>query len=133
MSDLEELTKFVEQYESTYRGANLEPFQFVERYDLNSGMPCPPLAAKRGIYAIFSDEQLLYIGKSSAKKKAIWHRIVDHFRLGMKTKPTAKWSATPTHFVAWAVPDDSFFEASALEEFLIDRMKDKLPDNRVGK
>lgn len=51
----------------------------------------------------------------------------------MKTKPTKKWSLPPTHFVGWAVPRESFFEASALEEFLIDVMRDSLPDNKVGK
>jgi hypothetical protein len=39
------------------------------------------------------------------------------------------WTKEPTHFVAWGIPDESFFEASALEEFLIDRLQNELPDN----
>jgi len=133
MADFEKLNALVAEYQKTYRAANLHPFEFIEPYELDSNEPCPVNAAKRGVYAIFSGDELIYIGKSSSPNRAIWHRIVDHFQFNYNKPRKTKWSKEPTHFVGWAVPDESFFEASALEEYLIYKLKSELPDNVIGK
>ena len=130
MAKLNDLMDLVRDYESKIRHPDLERYTFIDKFDLRAKDPvCPVDAARSGVYAIFSDEDLIYIGKSSAHNKAIWHRIVDHI---FSTKKSVWWSEA-THFVAWAVPDESRFEASALEEFLIYRLKKELPNNRLGK
>ncbi|MDW3058299.1 hypothetical protein [Vibrio sp. 1978] len=130
MARLDDLIELVDEYQVRFRHPDMMPFTFVPEFDLNVIDPvCPVNAAKKGVYVIFCGERVIYIGKSSAQKKAIWHRIVDHIYSSKKSK----WSDQATHFVAWAVPDETFFEASALEEFLIYRLKSELPNNRIGK
>jgi hypothetical protein len=53
----------------------------------------------------------------------------DHFIIPADlsyTRAKGVWFKEPTHFVAWAIPDESFFEASALEEYLIYKQKGKV-------
>lgn len=135
MKAKEKLFELISYYQNKYRAKDLPEFEFVEQYDFGCQRPCPPLAARQGVYAIFSGEELLYIGKASSPKSAIWHRIYQHIEfdndfnyVGTRNK---SWSKKPTHFIGWAVPKESFFEASALEEFLIHALRDGLPDNRI--
>lgn len=130
MAKLNDIMDLVREYEFKIRHPDLEPFTFIDKFDLKVKDPvCPVDAARSGVYAIFSGEDLIYIGKSSSRKKAIWHRIVNHIFSSKKSV----WYSEATHFVGWAVPDESPFEASALEEFLISRFKKDLPNNRIGK
>ncbi|HAU8295564.1 TPA: hypothetical protein I7152_22120 [Vibrio vulnificus] len=133
MANLEQLRALVSEFEGKYRGLNLEPFQYVEPYVLGCKLFWPEvMTTHRGVYAIFHNDELLYIGKVTGKTRVLCHRMNDYFIIrddfsyeGSKDQ----WSKEPTHFVAWGVPHDSFFEASALEEFLIDRLQNDLPDN----
>ena len=136
MATFQDVETLVKEFEGRYRGNNLPPFELLDKYEFGCKLSCPPLAARRGVYAIFCDEKLLYIGKASSPNSAIWHRIYTHINfddnfdyIGVR----GTWSLKPSHFIGWAVPDESFFEASALEEFLIYQLRDELPDNRVGK
>lgn len=136
MANFQDLETLVKKFENTYRGHNLDPFEPLDKYEFGCKLSCQPLAARRGIYAMFYNDELLYIGKASSLKSAIWHRVSKHVvfdndynYIGVR----GTWSKEPTHFIGWAVPDSSFFEASALEEFLINELRDELPDNRVGK
>jgi len=133
MANLQDLKSLVLEFENNYRGPNLELFQYVKPYKLGCGDFWPlVMTTHRGIYGIFHNNELLYIGKVTGKTRVLCHRMNDYFTIhndfsygGAKDN----WTKEPTHFVAWGVPDKSFFEASALEEFLIDRLKDELPDN----
>ncbi|CAG8999840.1 MAG: hypothetical protein CENE_01823 [Candidatus Celerinatantimonas neptuna] len=130
MITLDKVKDLVREYQTKYRNPALKPFDYIERFNLVTKTPvCPELAAKKGVYVILQNDTVLYIGKSSAQKKAIWHRIVDHM---YSSKPSS-WAKDATHFIGWAVADDLFFEASALEEFLIFKLRDSLPNNCVGK
>ncbi|WP_158971283.1 hypothetical protein [Paraglaciecola sp. L3A3] len=133
MADLATVQQLVSEFESNFRGQGLEPFIYVKPYMLGCGDCWPEITTTRkGIYAIFSNDTLLYIGKVTGRTRVICHRLNDHFIVPSDfSYGGAKgiWSKEPTHFVAWGVPDASFFEASALEEFLIDRLKGELPDN----
>lgn len=130
MITLDKVKILVQEYQVKYRNPSQEPFDYIEHCDLITENPeCPKLAARKGVYVIMKDDYVLYIGKSSAQRKAIWHRIFDHI---YSSRPSS-WANEATSFVGWAVPDDSFFEASALEEFLIFKLGNNLPNNRVGK
>ncbi|WP_318505578.1 hypothetical protein [Photobacterium leiognathi] len=143
---LNKLKSLVQFYEDNYRHESLERFQFYEAYSFNGNVKINNIYIKniwpesweigntKGIYAIFHHEELLYIGKAS--QQPIGKRLSAHFQHSEDKSyaiPTGVWSKDPTHFVAWGVPDDSFFEASSLEEFLIHNLKKYLPDNTVGK
>lgn len=133
MASLHQLKELVSRFENKYRGQNLEKFKFVEPYQLGCGQFWPQvMTTHKGVYGIFHNDELLYVGKVSGKTRVLCHRMNDYFIIrddfsygGSKYN----WTKEPTHFVAWGVPDDSFFEASALEEFLIDSLKEELPDN----
>ncbi|MFM5138412.1 hypothetical protein [Aeromonas rivipollensis] len=130
MANINDVKAIVKEYEINYRHPKLDPFIYLDEFDLMNDNPaCPAEAEKKGVYVIFNGDDIIYIGKSSSQNKGIWHRIVDHIYSSRKSN----WASEATHFVAWAVPDDSFFEASALEEFLIFKMKNNLPYNTVGK
>ncbi|MDP5147874.1 hypothetical protein ORI98_15640 [Shewanella sp. ULN5] len=133
MANLAQLLDLVSDYEKKYRGEGLEPFKYVKPYKLGCKEFWPEVTTThKGVYGIFSNDDLLYIGKVTGKTRVLCHRMNDYFVIRSDfTYGGAKdnWSQEPTHFVAWGVPDKSFFEASALEEFLIDSLQNDLPDN----
>uniref|UniRef100_UPI001BE3D448 hypothetical protein n=2 Tax=Vibrio anguillarum TaxID=55601 RepID=UPI001BE3D448 len=77
-----------------------------------------------------------YIGKASWQQ--LGYRLGSYFRYSIDRKSGIPkkndvWSKPPTHLITWAVPDELFFEASALEEYLIFKLGSLLPDNVLGK
>ncbi len=143
MPTLNDLSSEIERFVSQYRCGNLN-FERSLVYDLNKnptrdqndspGWPETwPHNDRRGVYAILSAIEVLYVGKASLSP--IGARLSSYFRYGpnreCQTYSNHVWSSVPTHVVAWAVPDDRFFEASALEEYLI-RILDP-PDNTTGR
>ena len=136
MANFHDLENLVKKFESTFRGNGLNSFELLDKYVFGSKLGCSALAARRGVYAIFSEDELLYIGKASSTNSAIWHRVNKHIILDKECEYVGvrgNWSKRPTHFIGWAVPDESPFEASALEEFLIYQLRNELPDNSIGK
>lgn len=146
MASLKKLQDTINEYAKKYRKDGLENLEQGEVYSLNKAVDIRsttpslywpatwPLSHRRGIYAIFSHEELLYIGKAS--QQAIGHRLSSYFKQVEGKCSIAQghsWSSPPTHVVTWAVSDLMFFEASALEEYVIHQLKDELPDNTVGK
>nr|WP_075519029.1 GIY-YIG nuclease family protein [Moritella viscosa]SHO17593.1 Putative uncharacterized protein [Moritella viscosa] len=146
MACLAKLKSAIAVYSDTYRRSDVTQLEEGKIYGLDkdieirSTLPTSywpetwSLSHRRGIYAIFSHEKLLYIGKAS--QKALGYRLSSYFKTDNNkcvVAPNHTWSSQPTHVVTWAVPENMFFEASALEEFLIDYFKDELPDNTVGK
>jgi hypothetical protein len=95
-----------------------------------------PSGGASGIYAFFNGDELLYIGKASRQPLA--NRVGSYFKhaegrkRGVLRKP-GSWSKEPTHVVMWTVPKEMYFEAAALEEYLIYELRDFLPDNVIGK
>lgn len=147
MASLEDIDKLILRFSSEYRRADLPKIRRSEIYSLfanKSKVPDAklfwpdtwPNCSERGVYAIFSDHELLYIGKASLQD--LGYRVGSYFvysqdRQSAVPKSGHTWSKPPTSIVTWAVPEDLFFEASALEEFLIFNLKNQLPDNTVGK
>ena len=147
MATLEDIDNLVLRFSHEYRRSELPPIRRSEIYSLftdkikvpNAKLYWPetwPNCSERGVYAIFSDNDVLYIGKASLQD--LGYRIGSYFvyssdRQSAVPKKGHTWSAPPTSIVTWVVPKELFFEASALEEFLIFNLKNLLPDNTVGK
>ena len=146
MATLKDIDKLISQYCTKYRKTDLPTIVRSEIYSLSSDKSKVadakiywpdtwPNCNERGIYAIFSSSELLYIGKASLQD--LGYRLGSYFiysedRLSAIPKSGHIWSKQPTSIVTWRVPREIFFEASALEEFLIFNLKDHLPDNRIG-
>lgn len=147
MATLYDIEELINIYSKTIRHPTLAPIIRSEIYSLRGSESSSAMGATvfwpatwphntcYGVYAIFSDDRALYIGKAS--QNYIGYRLASHFRYsddrrsGIPQKK-AIWSQSPTHVVAWSVPESSFFEASSLEEFLIYSLRNDLPDNTVG-
>jgi excinuclease UvrABC nuclease subunit len=86
------------------------------------------------VYA-FLDEQgmLLYVGKASFRN-SIAARLSTYcmFEAGKGTpcRLNHQWKTKPRYVVTVAVPEETRFEASAVEEFLITRLEP--PENSIG-
>jgi hypothetical protein len=145
MATLQCIKKLVDKFSSEYRHPNLPPIVESEIYTLDSSNEVKgaesfwpetwPNNDYKGVYAIFSHDEVLYIGKASLQ--ILGYRLGSYFgysddRKSAVTKKGHYWSKPPTSIVTWSVPEKCFFEASALEEFLIFNLKNYLPDNRVG-
>ena len=81
-----------------------------------------PCSDNPGIYAIFSGEELLYIGESSKK---IGHRLSSYFKVGEngKVRIDDGWKSRPTHVVTWSVlPDVAYSPLLELEKSLIQEL-----------
>lgn len=145
---LEQLRSSVDEYSTKFRKEGLPKVVEGEIYSLDQSMAIRGVNAKlfwpddywpntdrRGVYAIFFHERLLYIGKAS--QQDLGYRLSTYFRKEAGTgrcvtTPGYSWTDTdlPTHVVTWAVPECMPFEASALEEYLIERHSP--PDNTLG-
>ena len=143
MADLEMLRNEIKNFSNEFRKQDLPPIEESGVYFLNKqgnesvlGWPDSyPLGNRRGVYGIFNEETLIYVGKAS--QQDLCYRLSDYFRYGSnrecETKPGHTWSSEPTSLVVFAVPEEMPFEASALEEYLISKLSNELKDNKIGK
>ena len=106
---------------------NLDPICKSENsHDLkNDTSKVWPFSDDKGVYAILHHDMVLYIGKAS--HQGMGYRLGSYFDKDGNPKQGHTWTEIPTHVVTWKVPEDSPFEASALEEFLIRELAP--PDN----
>lgn len=146
MATIKDIEYLVKRFSEKYRHPDLPEINQSPIYSLKCQLETKikadlfwpdtwPNCEKRGVYAIFSEDELLYIGKASLQNlgsRLSCYFIYSKDRLSGIPKKEHIWSKTPTNIVTWAVPDGCFFEASALEEFLIFNLKHELPDNVLG-
>jgi hypothetical protein len=145
MATLQCIRKLVCEFSSEYRNSDLLPIKESPIYNLDSSIEVNgaeifwpetwPNNDDNGVYAIFSHDEVLYIGKASLQ--ILGYRLGSYFLYSDDknhaiTKKHHYWSKPPTSVVTWAVPKEYFYEASALEEFLIFNLKTELPDNSTG-
>jgi hypothetical protein len=146
MATLHEIEVIIAEFTEKYRREEFSKIRKSRVYKLspdqsttNNNEYCWPQTWPNndypGVYAILSGDEVLYIGKASLQ--ILGYRLSSYFKYSKDRKSAVPntshvWSKPPTGVVTWAVPHELFFEASALEEFLIYKLKDKLPDNRVG-
>lgn len=122
----------VNEYQEQWRHPRLPPLANIsELYSLfpdetpsTTGWPGPwPNAGSHGVYFVFyADGSLCYVGKASHSHIA--SRLSAHFGGSAKTGCriiSPGWNGRPT-FIA-TLPMEHAFEAPALEEFLIAKLK----------
>jgi|SRR5690606_33756384 len=136
----------VRTYQEHYRSPALTPFEIAAPYDLFPERGAGSFSCQRqwpnswlhpmraGVYAFFSeDAKLLYIGKASFRS-SISARLATYCGYqegpGSPCKLSNHWKGSPRYVVIVAVPEETRFEASALEEFLISKLQP--PENSVG-
>lgn len=139
--------KAVSTYQERFRSPAQSLFEVGQPYDLfplrgATAVPCGgkwpepwPHPLRAGVYAFLSDNgELLYIGKASFRN-SIAARLSTYcgYEAGRGSQCLLyhQWkTAAPRYVVTIAVPESTRFEASALEEFLINELQP--PENSIG-
>jgi len=132
---VEDVQRELDNYKKQYRRADFPDLKLSPLYAL-----CPdearsvpsdwgkewPNSNNAGLYFIFDrDYQLLYVGKASMDH-CIGDRLSAHFPNDKATETCrlARWNKEqPMYIATVGVPKDIRFEAAALEEYLIDKLK----------
>ena len=146
MAKYDELANAVTEYSDRYRRSDLPKLMIGLAYDLypQEGKPaleCQhcwpetwPNSDKAGIYAFLDrDLNVVYIGKSSMNS-FLGARLSAY--CGYDENRNCRlhhsgWTASPRYVWTVGVPDELSFEAPALEEYLIKKLKPT--DNVAGK
>jgi hypothetical protein len=132
------------EYISRYRRSDLPPVEVSEPLDLYPSLPAPanfspkvtwanpwPFGDRAGLYLIYNGSlELLYIGKASMSR-CLGNRLWEYFGCGAACAPKAEWLKPARFVITIAVPKEMPFEAPAIEEFLIRKLKPK--SNGTGK
>lgn len=143
-SDLHAFHQAVTEYQSKFRGVGLDEFEVSDPYDLSAelghtAINCVaawpdtwPHIGRAGVYALFGEKlQTVYIGKASLRN-ALESRLGSYF--GFEKDRTCRfyntWKCRPRYLITVAVPEESRFEAPALKEFLIIKLRPS--DNKAG-
>jgi len=134
MTHLDEAKDLSEYFSREYRNPKLEPFEISELYDLfpnesgnteskNKWNNPWPNNLRAGVYLILSaDLEVIYIGKSG---NTFGDRLKDYFKYDADRNCRLEhiWNTDPKYVVTVAVPDSSKFESSALEGYLLSKIK----------
>ena len=132
------------EYISRYRRADLPPVAIGDPLDLYPDRPAPngfdrkltwaspwPFADHPGVYLLYSEGfEILYIGKASMSRN-LGKRLWERFGAGKTCRPKEEWLKPIRFVINIAVPKELAFEAPAIEEFLILKLRPKF--NGTGK
>ena len=134
---LGDLLSAVREYDENYRSAKMGKLEISEPYDMapekgETRIPCDgkwpdmwPYASRAGIYA-FIDKNLevVYVGKASLRS-TLGARVSSYcgYATDRSCQMYHRWTSLPRYLVTVAVPEDTPFEAPALEEFLISKLQ----------
>lgn len=138
MENLSKVKELIIEYSEKYRNPNLSKYKVSDLYDLfpnektvhevkHKWPDVWPFCSSAGVYIILDiDLNILYIGKASH----FGYRLGSYFMYDENKNCMLKdsWKGNPRFVVTIAVPDDSKFECSSLEEFLILKIK---PNNNT--
>jgi hypothetical protein len=136
---LEQVEQAIKQYQATYRREGFPALTVGGLYALfpdeaenvdvaHQWDDSWPNSDEAGVYLIFgANGRLLYIGKASMNHY-IGGRLSNHFGRDKLTKGCRVfhqdgWSERPMYIATVAVPHHMKFEASALEEYLIEHLR----------
>lgn len=144
-SDVRSFYHLVAEYQERFRGHGLAEFEISDPYDLSpelaaTGLTCSaawpdtwPHIGRAGVYALFGEElQTVYVGKASLRN-TLESRLGSYFgheKIDGTCRFYHSWKFAPRYLVTVAVPEESRFEAPALEEFLIEKLRPT--DNKAG-
>ncbi|MFV0211427.1 GIY-YIG nuclease family protein [Empedobacter falsenii] len=121
--------ELVEQFKHQFRNPNLEDFEVSPIYDLFPDTNTNPQFQKwpeeyqhngrYGVYFILdSEDTIIYIGKANN----IGKRLGNYFKYDSNKNCEIiheNWSKKPKYLLTVAVPNKTWFECLALEEYLI--------------
>jgi hypothetical protein len=122
----------IEVYEKKYRNPDLTKYVISGLYDLypdseteyeiEKSWPNPwANSGNAGVYLFLNKNlEIVYIGKSNH----LGYRLSNYFSYDENKKCKIKhtWKSEPRFVITIAVPDDSKFECSSLEEFLLSKI-----------
>lgn len=141
---LENLLSAVRSYGQNYRNPRMHPFDVAEPYDMSperdrASVICSaqwpeiwPHAGRAGIYAFLNEGlEVIYVGKASLRN-SLGARISSYCGYGThrECRFYGEWKNLPRYVLVVAVPDETRFEAPALEEYLIRELQPS--DNSTG-
>jgi len=143
MSKIDDLINEIIVYEKKYRNQDMKPYGKGVYYDLKPDLPTDlvveakwpakwPHLNDAGIYAFISENlEILYIGKAS-NNNGLGYRIDSYvsYDKNRDCKLNDQWKGEPRFVFIFAVPSDSRFEAPALEEYLISKIRTR--NNKIG-
>jgi len=144
MPNHEDFLHEVGKYQRNYRRVDLPTFEISDRYDMFPAVdevanelrwPAVwPYAHRAGVYAFFDEhDQLLYVGKASMRN-TIGSRLASYCGYADGRNSPCRlyhaWRTSPKYVCVVAVPQNSRFEAPALEEYLISTLQP--PENSRG-
>jgi len=134
MANIEDLIKFIDEFNTLYPRPDMPKLILSENYDVRSHFYKPyPGANLPGVYIIFSSSgNILRIGKASCgsslgKRLACYYKWGDSGQEGLH-KYEGYEDAKLLRTISF--PKKRAFEAPALEEYLINKLKP--PYNKTG-
>ena len=145
MPKLSDLEAAIKVYQKSFRNETMGKYEPSKLYDLFPELGKPnclvehnwpqkwPHLDNAGIYALLSENlEVLYIGKASMNH-GIGYRLSSYCSYvegTKKCKLNDEWEGKPRYVYSVAVPDQTKFEAPALEEYLIKEIQ--TANNKAG-
>jgi len=143
MIKIEKLLTALAEYQKKYRHPSSPALEIESEYCLFpdssfNGKSWPdtyPHAGRAGVYIVLDQARtVLYVGKASFTN-TLGSRLGSYFCYDADGKTCSiqdNWSANPHYLVIVATPEGMEFEAPAIEEYLITKFGENLPDNKIG-
>ena len=129
---VEQVNEKIAEFQKKYLNPALSICGHDQIHDLKKGASkYYPFTHEQGVYAILAGKSVLYIGKASSMKSNIGKRAGSYFYKDGSPKSNHTWTKPPTHLAAWKAPEGAPFIATALEQFLIQKLGP--PDNTRGR
>ncbi len=143
LASLKDIQRAVDDYSRKYRRPGMAPIKVGQPYclfperlgslriELSGKWPESwPDGARKGVYLVLNRRtKVAYVGKASMSS-AMGSRLSAWFPGRASCKIKGTWKEEPFFVATVPVPDDTPFEAAALEEYLIQKFGP--PDNTRG-
>lgn len=119
----EEFKSIINQFNRDLPRPGIPPLEVSELLQIQSGFLTKiPNRERAGVYAVFAETELLYVGKVSSGSN-LKQRMHGHFYADGRPKPTKKdqykWRPEARQIAVIPLPRNHDFEAAAIEEYLI--------------
>ena len=120
------LAACVEEMNSKYPRPGIPRLELSAPYDLTDVSGNWPNSGVPGVYVFLKDDSVLYIGKSDG---GLGYRLIAHISADATQRDDKARDAT--HLITIGIPEENYFEAAAIESFLIGRLNP--PRNKAGR
>ncbi len=134
MKDIDKIQSAINDLNTNYPRPRIGLIAIDGQYDLENDWPkAYPNVKSAGVYILLdSNNSLLYVGKTSCDS-SFGKRFNQYFMYGedKKYKVKNKYYAEVKKILTIPLPSGHEFEASAIEEFLIQKLNPRL--NKIGR